>query len=421
MRIAVGALIGVLLACGLLASSCAPVAQRSADLEFWTLSLKPTYTDYVEGLRRDFERETPDLRVAWLDLPERVLFLKLLASVAAGDPPDLVNVGTVEANRLAARRALVSTDGIVDDAARRRYFPQLWNAVHLDGKSFSIPWYVSVSVLMYNKDMFRAAGLDPSRPPTTWDEIEAAARAVRKSGQYGYLPVIRILEEWQADGLPVLDATGRRAAFATPAHAARLEAYARLYRDDVIPPETLTGGYPEAVRRYKEGRLAMLATGPQFLLSIRQDAPTVYAATGVAPLPRGKAGIVPAAVMHFVIPVGSRNPAAAAKLGLSLTSPRNQLALCRLVPLLPSTVETASDPLFTRGAGEHPLEDEAIRIDAAQLPYARDLNISLPKADVINRTLQEMVERAVYGRAPAMQALQEAARTCDEALQKGEP
>lgn len=421
--------LGALLLAAFLAAGCtSPSSRTPPALEFWTLSLKPTYTDYVEGLRKSFEEAHPGDRVAWLDLPERVLLLKLLASLAAGTPPDLVNMGTPEAYRLASRQALVSTDGLVSEAERRRYFPQFWSSMQVRGRDYCIPWYVSIRLMMYNKKIFAEAGLDAARPPRTWDEIEAAARAIRKTGQYGFLPEIRMLDDWQMDGLPIVTAPRegsnpsvetRRAAFATPAHAARLEWYARLYRDDIIPAETLTGGYPEAVRRYKEGRLGMLMTGPQFLLTIRQDAPEVYATTGVAPLPRGKAGIVPAAVMHFVIPVGARDPAASARLGLFLTNPQNQLALCKLVPVLPSTVETVRDPHFQRGSGARPLDDEAIRIDAEQLPYARDLNPALPRQEVLNRILQDAVESVVHGRVAALPALEQAARAWDEVLSKG--
>ena len=382
----------------------------------------------MEGLRQRYEERGRDLEVDWLDLPERVLFLKLLASMAAGAPPDVVNVGTGEAWQLASRGALVPTDGVVGEVERARYFPQLWSSVRVRGRDHVIPWYVSIRLLMYNKRIFREAGLEPARPPRTWDDIEAMARAIRKTGQYGFLPEIRMLDDWQMDGLPLLtppavggDPTGetRRAAFATPAYAERLEWYARLYRDDIIPPETLTGGYPEAVRRYKEGRLAMLLTGPQFLLSIRQDAPDVYASTGVAALPRGKAGIVPAAVMHLVIPTGARDPAAAAGLALFVTHPDNQLALCRLVPVLPSTVETTRDPHFTRGEGKFPLDDEAIRIDAEQLPFARDLNPALPRQEVLNRILDDAVASVLQGRVAALPALQQAARSWDDVLSKG--
>jgi len=354
--------------------------------------------------------------VGWLDVPERVLMQKLLASLAGGDAPDLVNLGPVDAMRLAQSNALVSTDGLVAAADRKKYFPQFWNAISAGGKPYSIPWYITIRLLLYNRRIFREAGLDERTPPTSWEEIVAAARAIRKTGVYGLLPTVRLLDDWQLEGLPIVDASGRRALFATPAHAAAVDFYTRLMRDDLIPRETLTGDYPEAVRRYKVGTLGMLVTGPQFLLSMRSEAPDVYADTGLGPLAKGKAGLVPASCMHFVIPRASKDHAGASALGLFLTDAENQLAFCRLVPLLPSVTAAAKDPLFSGGRGEHPLEDEAMRIDAAQLPYARDLTLSLPSLSRLNLALNDAVEAAINGRAPALAMLEKAAARWDEIL-----
>ncbi len=41
--------------------------------------------------------------------------------------------------------------------------------------------------LTYNRDLFKAAGLDPTKPPTTWDEVRAAAKTIaEKTGVAGY-------------------------------------------------------------------------------------------------------------------------------------------------------------------------------------------------------------------------------------------
>ena len=57
-----------------------------------------------------------------------------------------------------------------------------------DGKMLSMPFNSSTPVLYYNKDMFKAAGLDPDKPPKTWPEVAEYARKLLKSGicQYGF-------------------------------------------------------------------------------------------------------------------------------------------------------------------------------------------------------------------------------------------
>jgi sn-glycerol 3-phosphate transport system substrate-binding protein len=50
------------------------------------------------------------------------------------------------------------------------------------GNMLSFPFNASTPILYYNKDLFRAAGLDPEVPPKTWPELGAAARKLRASG-----------------------------------------------------------------------------------------------------------------------------------------------------------------------------------------------------------------------------------------------
>ena len=51
-----------------------------------------------------------------------------------------------------------------------------------DGNMLSMPFNSSTPVMYYNKEVFEAAGLDPESPPTTWPELEEAARAIISSG-----------------------------------------------------------------------------------------------------------------------------------------------------------------------------------------------------------------------------------------------
>ncbi|CAM3601831.1 hypothetical protein MALU111345_13520 [Marinicrinis lubricantis] len=54
-----------------------------------------------------------------------------------------------------------------------------------DDRLYSMPFNTSNPILYYNKDMFREAGLDPENPPTTFEEVEEAAKALTKDGKYG--------------------------------------------------------------------------------------------------------------------------------------------------------------------------------------------------------------------------------------------
>jgi len=54
-----------------------------------------------------------------------------------------------------------------------------------DGQLYSIPFNTSNPIMYYNKTLFKKAGLDPEKPPATYDEVTAAAKALSKDGVTG--------------------------------------------------------------------------------------------------------------------------------------------------------------------------------------------------------------------------------------------
>jgi len=400
------------------AESGRPGPPGSVRLEFWTISLRPTYDKYIQDLIQYYEERNPGIRIEWIDIPINVVMQKLMASIAGGVSPDLVNLNSEYAMILSQNNALVDMDAAVPDEIKCRYFPGLWKAAEYDGHNYAIPWYVSTQVVIYNTSIFRKAGISPDSPPASWDDVARCARAIKdKTGIYGFMPAIKLLDEWQCLGAPVLSADRKKAIFDSPAGIARLAWYADLFKADYLPRETLTQGYQGALDRYQSGSLGMLIAGPQFLLKVRQNAPDVYKETRVAPLPRGKAGIVPAATMNIVVPKASRHRREAVQFALFLTNEENQLNFCKLVPLLPSTVLTAKDPYFVTGKGLG-AEDEAVRVSIKQLFYAKDLSLGLKNSPELGRALKEAVENALYGRMTPAFALHQAAAKWNDILSR---
>ncbi len=81
------------------------------------------------------------------------------------------------------------SDGTYPDAEFAHVLPPAaLNLYKYQGKTWALPWYNAPVVLMYNKALFTAAGLDPSTPPTTVDELISAAGKLKASGvvPFGY-------------------------------------------------------------------------------------------------------------------------------------------------------------------------------------------------------------------------------------------
>jgi putative chitobiose transport system substrate-binding protein len=406
------AVLALLLGAG--AASAAPQVQ----LEFWTIALQPLLTAYVQDMIGRYEHAHPSVHVRWIDLQLQALDQKLLAAIAGGVAPDVVNLNTEITIRMAQAHALVDTDAAVPPTARARYFPNIWAALRMQGHAYGIPWYVEPDVLAYNRALFRRAGLDTAHPPATMDAfIQAAVTIKQKTGVYGFMPnvdTIRLLTRFQEDGLPVLSADRRRAVFDSPAHVALLARYVDLFKRDMFPADTLQRGYLGATERYAAGQLAMLVTGPEFLLRVRSDGPDVYGETLVAPEPLGQGRVIDLPTMDVVVPLASRHRAEAVDFALFVTNDDNQLALAHVVVTFPSTKAAAADPFFTR-SGANPV-DRGRAIAAAELGIAADLTVVTPHSDELFRVFREAVESAFFGRMTPQQALSWAAKEWNRRL-----
>jgi putative chitobiose transport system substrate-binding protein len=361
----------------------------------------------MQGLIGRYEHAHPGVHVRWIDLQMQALDQKLLAAIAGGVAPDVVNLNTEITIRMAQAHALVDMDAAVPTAVRARYFPNIWASLRVQGRAYGLPWYVEPDVLAYNQALFRRAGLDPVQPPTTMDAfIQTAVTIKQKTGVYGFMPnvdKIRLLTLFQEEGLPVLSPDRRRAVFDSPAHVALLARYVDLFKRDMFPADTLQRGYLGATERYAAGQLAMLVIGPEFLLRVQSDGADAYRETRVAPAPLGRGRVLDLPTMDLSVPLASRHRAEAVDFALFVTNDENQLALSHVIVSFPSTRAAAADPYFTQ-AGTTPV-DRSRAIAARELGIAQDLTVVTPHSDELFRIFRDAVESAFFGRMTPQQAL----------------
>src|SRR5699024_902990 len=78
------------------------------------------------------------------------------------------------------------------------YYVDLVQPYELDGKYYTLPVAVRSLALFWNKEMYEEAGLDPEKPPKTWDELIENAKTMTKMTDDG-----RFKQEgfgWNAEG-----------------------------------------------------------------------------------------------------------------------------------------------------------------------------------------------------------------------------
>jgi ABC-type glycerol-3-phosphate transport system substrate-binding protein len=102
------------------------------------------------------------------------------AALAAGTLPDVFTIPFTDGKGLIAQHQIVNIDARVRALPYADKFNKsvLVNGQDTDGKIWAVPIAAYGMSLTYNRTLFTAAGLDPDKPPTTWDEVKADAKII---------------------------------------------------------------------------------------------------------------------------------------------------------------------------------------------------------------------------------------------------
>jgi putative chitobiose transport system substrate-binding protein len=412
--------LGILALLGLLLSwliSCRPTPSSSGtpEIEFWTMQLQPKFTDYFNKLIATFEAENKGVKVRWVDVPWAAMENKILTAVSAKTAPDVVNLNPGFATQLAARNAWLVLDTKVPLSVRKQYLPNIWQDNTLNNKSFGIPWYLTSSVTIYNKDLLSKAGI--SKPPATYAELAQVAKQIKeKTGKYAFFVTLvpedsgEVLESFVQMGVELVDAQGK-AAFNTPKGKAVFQYWVDFYQQGLMPKETLTQGHRRAIELYQAGETALLSTGAEFMDTIAKNSPTIAQVSAAAPQITGETGKKNVAVMNLVIPRDTRSPDAALKFALFVTNTPNQLAFAKAANVLPSTIEALAQyrRSLSSNSKASPIE-QARDISASQMQDAQVLIPTMKDLNKLQKAIYDNLQAAMLGEKTVDKAVADAAQ-----------
>ncbi|MCD6239062.1 MAG: sugar ABC transporter substrate-binding protein [Thermotoga sp.] len=390
----------------------------TTTITFWTMSLKPKFTNYITSLVNGYEKLHPDVKVIWEDIPWNVEQQKLLGAIASGKVPDVVNLNADWTLDFARRGALLPLNNLLPQDVLSDYFLTMLKATSIDGKYYSLPWYVAPDVTFYNKKIFDKAGLDPNQPPKTWDEAIIDSIIIKeKTGIYGMMPTI--LQSSTPPSFfgdyPLLSKDGKRAIFNGPEYVHVLTKWAALYKLGYLPKEVLgKGAWTKSTELYGSGQLAMLITGPQFADRVKWNSPDIYKVSDVAPVPLGPSKTFGAAIQDLVIVKGSKYPEVAANFAAYVTNAENEIAFDKMVTIFPTRASALKDPFFSKLDGTLPTK---IRVTAAkELSHVTYVIYRIPNPHELFQALNDAVSAAFLGVKTPQKALDDAAAVWNKAL-----
>lgn len=374
----------------LLAIFTIPFGKKSVDNEvvFWTLQMND-FAPYMNKVISEFEAQNPDIKIKWIDVPFSEGEKRTLASVLSDNPPDLINLNPDFTALLAQRGALYQ----IDEQYTKQYNQSIINSLKTNGKLYSLPWYATSAVTIYNKDLLAKSGA--KMPATYKDLAQIAPQIKQKTGAYVLLPNItendtmaRILNKYGVTPNNINSQKSQEV----------FELFKNLYEKDLIPKESITQTHREALEKYMAEKIVFFQAGANFLTMIKENAPSTYANTDVAPQIVGELGQNDFSLMNFVIPTRAKHKNEALKFALFLTNSENQLAMAKLTNILAVNEETLQNEFYTK-YDEKDLMSKARIISAKQLNKIEPTFMPARNQKEINILVNEAVQQILLNKA----------------------
>ncbi len=321
---------------------------------FWTLQMGD-FSDYMYKVIRSYEKEHPGVSINWIDVPFSEGEKRTLAAVMSDNPPDLINLNPDFSALLAQKGTLqeISEEDVTE------FSPQIIEALKYNDKLYSIPWYATSAVTIYNKELFNKSGI--IRLPKTYKELGAISEKIKTStGAYAYLPTITENDTM----VKILNKYGITEPEDYISAGPVFEMFKDLYQKDLIPKESITLTLQEALEQYMAGKIVFFQGGSNFLTMIKENAPSVYEKTDVTEQIKGPIGQNDFSVMNFVIPLRAKNKDEALDFCLYLTNEQNQLELAKMTDIIVTNSNALNDDFYNDYST---LEAKARSISAKQI------------------------------------------------------
>ncbi|MDM0106478.1 sn-glycerol-3-phosphate ABC transporter substrate-binding protein UgpB [Variovorax sp. J22R24] len=279
-----------------LAATLFTPAFAQTEIQWWH-SMTAVNGEWVNDLARQFNESQKEYKV--IPTYKGTYDESMTASIAAfraGNAPHILQVFEVgTATMMASKGAVIPVAQVMKDAGAK-FDPNAYISAVAgyytapNGQMLSFPFNSSTTIFYFNKDAFKAAGLDTTKAPATWPEVVAAAAKLKAAGHK--CPFTTAWQGWtqlesfsawhnvefatKNNGLSGLDA---RMKINSPLHVRHIDNLANMAKQGLFVYKG-RGNVPEA--SFVSGECAMINTSSGFYGNVAKNAKFAY---GLAPLP----------------------------------------------------------------------------------------------------------------------------------------
>jgi sn-glycerol 3-phosphate transport system substrate-binding protein len=401
-------------------------AQTTEVSFYYPVAVGGPITKLVDSMAADFEKENPGIRMKPIySGTYQESIVKALTAMKSGEPPVLSVLLSTDMFTLIDEDAIVDWTGLAtsaeDKAWVKSFYPAFMENSETGGKTWGIPFQRSTIVLYWNKEMFKAAGLDPNRAPETWKEMLQYAQKLTKRdasgnvGQWGVQVPSSGFPYWLFQGFTtpnnaiLMNKSGDKTSFDSPAVIEALQYWVDLsQKHKVMPPGIIEWG--TTPKDFFEKKIAMMWTTTGNLTNVKNNAKFDF---GVAMLPGNKRRGSPTGGGNFYL--------------FRKSTPAQQQAALKFVKFMTSAERAAQWGIETGYVAVRPQAWETVAMRKyaagfAPAAVARDqLEFSVAELSThdnqrVTKALNDGLQAALTGTKKPDQAMKDAQREAERIL-----
>ncbi|MBT2325279.1 sn-glycerol-3-phosphate ABC transporter substrate-binding protein UgpB [Variovorax paradoxus] len=285
-----------LAAASALAATLSIPAHAQTEIQWWHAMSGPL-GEWVNDLAKQYNESQKEYKVvpAYKGTYDESM-TAAIAAYRSGNAPHILQVFEVGTATMMASKGAIKPVGEVMKEGGAKFDQKAYISAVAgyytapNGQMLSFPFNSSTTIFYYNKDAFKAAGIDPEKAPTTWPEVVAAAAKLKAAGHK--CPFTTSWMSWtQLESFSAwhntlfatqnngFGGTGARLAFNTPLHQRHFENLANMAKQGLFVYKG-RGNVPDAT--FPAGECAMFTGSSGLYARVSKDAKFAY---GISTLP----------------------------------------------------------------------------------------------------------------------------------------
>ncbi|GAA3109369.1 extracellular solute-binding protein [Streptomyces echinatus] len=316
-------------------------------ITWWDTSNATNEAPTYKALVQQFEAANKNIKVKYVNVPFDQAQNKFDTAAGASGAPDVLRSEVGWTPAFAKKGFFLPLDGTEALADQARFQPNLIKQAQYEGKTYGVPFVTDTLALVYNKALFKKAGI--TEAPKTWDELKADAAKIKDKakvdGYWGSTQAYYAQTFLYGEGTDTVDVAAKKITVKSPAAKKAYGTWLSTFSGKGLHKADATAdAYAHIQDAFVNGKVAAIIQGPWEITNFyKGSAFKDKSNLGIATVPAGSAGKAgaPTGGHNLSVYAGSdkAHQEAALKLVKFMTSAQSQEAIA----LKNSTLPTRSD------------------------------------------------------------------------------